>query len=141
MYLKRGFLYLNIRRIVFFSSTLQLYLKSHFNLPHESYTRRMVYKGFAEKCSVLKTLKFSIFSVLTTLTATLNFEDIFQALILRNHIFLKFMEWTSPYWIPFGANTCLLWLSWDFIKFYIRHVSWVDIMNFRNPYIFSSSTE
>ena len=38
----------------------------------------MFYKGFSEKCPVLKTLKFSIFSVLKTLTATLIFEDHFS---------------------------------------------------------------
>ena len=42
------------------------------------HTRRMVYKGFAEKYSVLKTLKFSIFSVLTTLKTTLIFKDHFS---------------------------------------------------------------
>ena len=47
----------------------------------------MVYKGFAEKCPVLKTLKFSIISVLTTLTATLIFEGHFSKVDEQGRIF------------------------------------------------------
>ena len=75
-------------------------------------TRRMVYKGFAEKCPVLKTLKFSIFSVLTTLITTLIFKDHFSKVDNGIPELIIFIAEISTYTrFHFGASFCVFCLS------------------------------